>query len=72
MQYSRREAAAKRGWNTVGFIGGYEALLTPTRYRSLDYQDLGDLLTRGGTILGTAIRGRFSTKVGHGESRRLS
>ena len=37
----------------------------------LDYQKLGSLLTRGGTILGTANRGRFSAKVGHGESRRL-
>ena len=37
----------------------------------LDYQKLGALLTRGGTILGTANRGRFSAKVGHGESRRL-
>ncbi len=37
----------------------------------LDYQKLGALLTRGGTILGTANRGRFSAKVGHGETRRL-
>ena len=37
----------------------------------LDYQKLGSLLTRGGTILGTANRGRFSAKVGHGETRRL-
>jgi len=37
----------------------------------LDYQKLGGLLTKGGTILGTANRGRFSAKVGHGESRRL-
>ena len=28
-------------------------------------------MTRGGTILGTANRGRFSAKVGHGETRRL-
>ena len=37
----------------------------------LEYQKLGSLLTRGGTILGTANRGRFSAKVGHGETRRL-
>jgi 6-phosphofructokinase 1 len=29
-------------------------------------------LPRGGTILGTANRGKFSAKVGHGESRALS
>jgi ATP-dependent phosphofructokinase / diphosphate-dependent phosphofructokinase len=65
------KAAAKRGWETIGFLGGYEGILEPQRYMSLDYQKLGGLLTRGGTILGTANRGRFSAKVGHGESRRL-
>jgi 6-phosphofructokinase 1 len=34
----------------------------------LDYHNLDRLLTRGGTILGTANRGRFSAKVGHGET----
>jgi 6-phosphofructokinase 1 len=32
---------------------------------------LGGLLVRGGTILGTANRGKFSAKTGHGESRQL-
>ncbi|MCU0960090.1 MAG: ATP-dependent 6-phosphofructokinase [Pirellulaceae bacterium] len=65
------KAAAKRGWETIGFLGGYEGVLEPQRYVQLKYQELGSLLTRGGTILGTANRGRFSAKVGHGESRRL-
>jgi ATP-dependent phosphofructokinase / diphosphate-dependent phosphofructokinase len=65
------KAAAKRDWETIGFLGGYEGILDPQRYIQLDYQQLGPLLTRGGTILGTANRGRFSAKVGHGESRRL-
>jgi len=65
------KAAAKRGWETIGFVGGYEGILEPQQYVQLDYQELGSLLTRGGTILGTANRGRFSAKVGHGESRRL-
>lgn len=65
------KAAAKRGWETIGFLGGYEGILEPQRYMELDYQKLGAMLTRGGTILGTANRGRFSAKVGHGESRRL-
>ena len=65
------KAAAKRGWETIGFLGGYEGILAPQRYIVLDYQKLGSLLTRGGTILGTANRGRFSAKVGHGETRRL-
>jgi 6-phosphofructokinase 1 len=65
------KAAAKRGWETVGFLGGYDGILEPQRFLCLDYQKLGALLTRGGTILGTANRGRFSAKVNHGETRRL-
>ncbi len=65
------KAAARRGWEAIGFFGGYEGMLDPPKYRSLNYQELGGLLTRGGTILGTANRGRFSAKVGHGESRTL-
>jgi 6-phosphofructokinase 1 len=32
---------------------------------------MGGLLPRGGTILGTANRGRFVAKVGHGEAHRI-
>jgi 6-phosphofructokinase 1 len=65
------KAAAQRGWETIGIIGGYEGLLPPGNFRALDYHALDGLLVRGGTILGTANRGQFSAKVGHGESRRL-
>ena len=65
------KAAAQRGWETVGILGGYEGLLEPQQTRLLDYHALDGLLVRGGTILGTANRGRFSAKVGHGETRQL-
>ncbi|MFO0925686.1 MAG: ATP-dependent 6-phosphofructokinase [Gemmataceae bacterium] len=65
------KASAKRGWETIGFLGGYEGILDPQHYLLLEYEKLGGLLTRGGTILGTANRGRFSAKVGHGEVRQL-
>ena len=65
------KAADRRGWETVGVLGGYEGLLEPQRYRVLDHSAIAGLLTRGGTILGTANRGKFSAKVGHGESRAL-
>jgi ATP-dependent phosphofructokinase / diphosphate-dependent phosphofructokinase len=65
------KAAAKREWECVGVLGGYDGLLEPRRTIPLDYQILSGLLTRGGTILGTANRGRFSAKVGHGENRPL-
>ena len=64
------KTAAKRGWETLGIIGGYEGLLLQ-KYRALDYTALDGLLVRGGTILGTANRGQFSAKTGHGETRRL-
>src|ERR1022692_3228963 len=63
--------AAKRGWENLGIIGGYDRLLSPQNFRLLDYKALDGLLVRGGTILGTANRGQFSAKTGHGETRRL-
>jgi 6-phosphofructokinase 1 len=65
------KSATMRGWETLGILGGYEGLLEPRRFRPLDYTALDGLLIRGGTILGTANRGRFSAKVGHGEGRKL-
>src|SRR5215831_12777506 len=65
------KASAKRGWEGVGVLGGYEGLLEPLRTIPLNPQTLSGLLPRGGTILGTANRGKFSAKVGHGESRAL-
>lgn len=65
------KAAAMRGWETVGIMGGFEGLLSPAQVIELDYKSISGLLVRGGTILGTANRGRFSAKTGHGEVRRL-
>lgn len=65
------KTAAKRGWETIGIMGGYAGLLRPQNYRLLDYKALDGLLVRGGTILGTANRGPFSAKTGHGDARQL-
>ena len=65
------KAADRRGWETIGILGGYDGLLDPRKFRPLDYRELGGLLLRGGTILGTANRGRFAAKVGHGEAQRI-
>jgi len=65
------KTSAKRGWETLGIIGGYDGLLDPQAYCVLDYKALDGLLVRGGTILGTANRGQFSAKTGHGETRQL-
>jgi 6-phosphofructokinase 1 len=65
------KAAANRGWESVGFLGGFEGMLDPVSTMPLDYRQMGGLLFRGGTILGTSNRGRFSAKTGHGEVRRV-
>jgi 6-phosphofructokinase 1 len=65
------KAAARRGWEVVGFLDGYEGMLEPIQYRQLDYHDMDRLLFRGGTVLGTSSRGRFSAKTGHGEVRNV-
>jgi 6-phosphofructokinase 1 len=65
------KAAAQREWETLGIFGGYEGLLEPGRSVHLDYNKISGLLLRGGTILGTANRGRFSAKTGHGQTRGL-
>jgi 6-phosphofructokinase 1 len=61
------KSASKRGWDTIGFIHGYEGLLEPVRCRPLDYKEMDALLFVGGTILGTTNKGRFAAKTGHGE-----
>src|SRR5690349_525408 len=65
------KAAHRRGWKAIGILGGYEGLLAPQQTLPLEGNTLNGLLVRGGTILGTANQGKFSAKVGHGESRRL-
>src|SRR5688572_6749537 len=65
------KAANRRGWQAIGIVGGYEGVLAPQQTMALEGELLNGLLVRGGTILGTANRGKFSAKVGHGESRRL-
>ncbi len=65
------KAAALRGWESTGILGGFEGLLDPVQLRPLDYRELGGLLYRGGTILGTSSRGRFAAKTGHGQVRRV-
>src|SRR5256885_2455055 len=64
------KAAAKRGWDTIGFLDGFEGLLD-LRHRSLNYHEMDGLLLLGGTILGTTNKGRFAAKTGHGEVRKI-
>src|ERR1700730_8211975 len=65
------KSASKRGWETLGFLGGFEGLLEPVRYRSLNYREMDALLHVGGTILGTTNRGSFGAKSGLGELKQI-
>lgn len=65
------KTASKRGWETLGFLGGFEGLLEPVRFRPLDYKEMDALLFVGGTVLGTTNKGRFTAKTGHGEANRI-
>ena len=65
------KSASKRGWETLGFIEGFEGLLDPVRYRKLNYKEMDALLHVGGTILGTTNRGNFTAKAGAGEKREV-
>ena len=69
--YAVVKAAAKRGWETLGILGGFEGLLNPVQTRALDYREMDGLLYLGGTILSTSNSGRFAAKVGHGEAKRI-
>ena len=65
------KCATKSGWDTLGFLDGFEGLLEPLRYRPLDYKEMDALLFVGGTVLGTSNKGRFAAKTGHGDANRI-
>jgi 6-phosphofructokinase 1 len=64
-------AAARRGWETIGILGGFEGLLPPVALRPLDARQMDALLFRGGTVLGTSSRGRFTGQPGSRSPRQL-
>ncbi|MFL6583917.1 MAG: 6-phosphofructokinase [Chthoniobacterales bacterium] len=64
-------AAEKRDWEVVGFLDGFEGLLPPARYMTLDRARIAGIAPRGGTILGTTNRGHFVAKIRTGEKARV-
>ena len=59
------------GWEVLGFIDGYEGLLSPVSYRVLTVENTEGIMPVGGTIIGTTNRGRFVAKAGHGEKAQI-
>jgi ATP-dependent phosphofructokinase / diphosphate-dependent phosphofructokinase len=54
------QAASLRGYEVLGFSRGYEGLVEPVTYRTLDPFSTATILAQGGTILGSTNQGRFA------------
>ncbi len=63
-----KTAVCEHGMQVIGIEDGFEGLLGETRTRDLTFADVRGLLPRGGTILGTRNRGKFSTPEGADKS----
>ena len=59
------------GWEVLGFIDGYEGLLSPINYKILTLENTQGITATGGTIIGTTNRGRFVAKSGLGEKAMI-
>lgn len=65
-------AADKLDWEVIGFKDGYEGLLPPGDYMTLDRKTTAGIMHLGGTILGTTNRGHFVAKVGSGDKAMIA
>jgi len=61
------QAATRLGWEVIGFRDGFEGLLPPGNFFTLDRQSTARIMAQGGTILGTTNRGHFVAKAGAGD-----
>jgi ATP-dependent phosphofructokinase / diphosphate-dependent phosphofructokinase len=65
------KTAERLGYDCIGFLKGYEGLVEPVAYMPLDSRITADILLKGGTILGSSNKGRFTALVGAGERVRI-
>lgn len=63
------KSATYLGYELIGFLKGFEGLADPVRWMPLTIENTWNILDRGGTILGSTNKGRFSAKVGIDEQR---
>lgn len=59
-------AAEKLGWEVVGFRDGFEGLLPPGDFIVLDRKCTDNIMSLGGTMIGTTNRGHFISKIAAG------
>ncbi len=58
------KSATRLGYDTIGFLRGFEGLVDPVTYMPLSYKNTSGILTQGGTILGSTNKGRFAATIG--------
>jgi len=58
------KSATRFGYEVLGFKRGYEGLYDPVDYMPLDRKNTLGIINRGGTILGSTNKGRFSARKG--------
>ena len=65
------KTAVHLGYEVTGFLRGYEGLVSPGAYMPLNLENTWNILDRGGTILGSTNKGRFTAKVGSDSTRAI-
>ncbi len=65
------KSAVHLGYEVTGFLRGYEGLVYPVAYMPLNLENTWNILDRGGTILGSTNKGRFTAKVGSDSTRAI-
>lgn len=65
------KAGTRLGYEFVGFIKGWEGLLTPINKIDLTPESVMGISHLGGTILQTVNKGRFGAKASYGMARRI-
>jgi 6-phosphofructokinase 1 len=58
------KSAATHGYEVIGFLKGYEGLVDPVSFVPLTHKNTTDILSQGGTILGSTNKGRFAALTG--------
>jgi len=66
------KSADRLGCDMVGFLGGYEGLVDPVTFKPLNRANTSGILNQGGTILGSANKGRFAAVVGVSQRKELA
>jgi 6-phosphofructokinase 1 len=61
------KSAHRLGYESLGFLRGYEGLVDPVAWMPLDPSLVANILTQGGTILGSSNTGRFTALVGEND-----